>query len=86
MVEVSCAEDEVGREGEIIHPVCVGGEGVSEAAGAGVPDLDRLVVRGCVDVAGAAPADAGYAAFVPTQDDVDAFGDHVPDSDGAILG
>lgn len=61
---VGGAEDGVGGEGEVVDPVGVRGEGVHEGAGGGGPDFDAFVVRGGVDVAGAAPAHARDGAFV----------------------
>ena len=40
---------------------------------------------GGVDSSGAAPADAGYGAFVAAKDDFYAFGDYVPYSDCAVF-
>ena len=50
------------------------------------PDLYRLVMRGGVDVACAAPADAGDGAFVPAKDCFDTFGDDIPDSQCRVFG
>ncbi len=86
VVVVGGAEDEVGREGEVVDPVRVRREGMQEGASGGGPDFDGFVVRGGVDVACAAPAYAGDGAFVAGEDELDAFGDGVPDSDGGVLG
>lgn len=83
---VGGAEDGVGGEGEVVDPVGVRGEGVRQGTGGGGPDLDGFVVRGGIDVSGAAPADARNGAFVAGEDEVDAFGDDVPDSDGGVFG
>ncbi len=65
----------------MIHPVGMRGEGFDQLATGGIPDFDRLVVRGCVDVSCTAPPYAGYRALVAGEDEFDAFGDRVPHSD-----
>lgn len=86
MVVVCGAEDEVGGEGEVVDPVGVGGEGVSEGAVGGVPHFDGLVVRGGVDEPRTAPAHARDGAFVPAEHRFDALGDDVPDADCGVFG
>lgn len=83
---VGGAEDEFGGEGEVVDPVGVCGEGADEGSLGGVPEFDGFVVGGGVDCARAAPADAGDGRFVAGEDEVDAFGDGVPDADRGVLG
>ena len=42
-------------------------------------------MRGGVDGAGPAPADAGYGAFVATKDEIDSLGDGIPDPNCGVL-
>ena len=86
VVVVGGAEDEVGAEGEVVHPVRVRGQVVGQGAGGGVPDFDGFVARGGVDKSCAAPANAGDGVFVAGQSEVDALGDRVPYSDCGVFG
>ena len=43
-------------------------------------------MRGCVDVSHAAPAYARDGAFVTGENEVDAFGDGIPDADSGVFG
>ena len=78
---VGCLEDVVGGEGEVVDPVGVGGQGGGAFPSAGLPDLDCFVLGGGVELAETAPADAGYRAFVTSEDDFDASECDVPDAD-----
>lgn len=86
VVVVGGAEDEVGGEGEVVDPVGVRGEGGDQGAFGGVPQFYGFVVRGRVDGACAAPADAGDGGLVAGEDEVDALGNGVPDADGGVFG
>lgn len=58
VVEVAGAQDEVGREREVVHPMRVAGQVGELRARRRVPHFHRLVVGGGEDGAGAAPLDA----------------------------
>lgn len=86
VVVVGGAEDEVGGECEVVHPVRVCREGLREGAVIGIPDFDRFVVRGAVDFAGAAPSHAGHGSLVSAQDELDSLGYGVPDAYRGVFG
>lgn len=86
VVMVCRPQSKVGGEGEMVDPVCVGGKGVQQLAGICHPNLDGLVVRGRVYVAGTTPANARDTGLVSGQGNIGSLVCAVPDAHGAVLG
>lgn len=85
MIVVCGAEDKVCRERQMVHPMRVRVEGMSQSAIADIPHLDRLVVRRSIYESCPSPLHTRDRAFVAAENHVDLPLVRQPYSDRAIF-
>ena len=73
VVVVGSSKNEISGQSEVVYPVGMRREGADQSALCRVPELDRFIVRGRIDGASTAPADARNRGFVTRKNEFYAF-------------